>query len=138
MFACLESLAHVGLARVSASEEEGVRQINTSRTHRHAPTVQQPCTHGSVYFVRRINDFSVLPQQNRTWMGIEYRPFRAQHDSVSTGRQYQRFASPVNPSPQLDQKRCQNRPETAVSEVVVFPKRGRHKAALSTPIQRCV
>ena len=77
--------------------------------------------------------FLDIAQQNLTWVGIECRPLRAQEDSVSTDRQHQRFASPFHPSRQLDQKRCQNLPETGVPENFIFFPRGAGKATLVTP-----
>ena len=99
-------------------------EICTSGVHRHPPTVQPPCTHRSVHWVRRINDFSTLRQQNLTCIGIECWSLRGQQDSESTSGQRQRFASPCHPSPQLDQKRCQNGPEPGVPEMTMFFGKG--------------
>ena len=99
-------------------------------THPGAP----PCTHRSVHCVRSINDFSTLHQQNLTWVGIECRPLRAQQDSVSTDGQHKLFASPFHPSRQLDQKRCQNLPETGVLEMLV--KKWASKSHALYPIPR--
>ena len=99
-------------------------------THLGAP----PCTHHSVHCVRSINDFSTLRQQNWTGVGFEFRLLPAQDDSVSTDRQHQRFASPFHPSGQLDQKRCENLPETGVPEMIsFFPQKGQAKARASSP-----
>ena len=65
--------------------------------------MHRPCTHRSVQcaFVRSINDFSTLRQQNLRRVGIECRPLRAHQDSVSADGHHQRFASPFHPSRQL-------------------------------------
>ena len=104
--------------------------VPSELTDMHPPCNHRAPTDPSIAFAVS----TTLRQQYLTWVGIECRPLRAQQDSVSTVGRHQRFTSPFHPSRQLDQKRCQNLPETGVLEMLV--KKWASKSHALYPIPR--